>query len=245
MNLRRLLTGIVTAVAVSSPMAGAYASAPTLPPAVQEETETLAHSPVAAPGAEFINMTQSTACSVGWVARDTATNDRGFITAGHCGEAGDVVALRDGEGYREIGHVVWTAYNDSMAAMEDIDVAFVKVNSSSDLSPQVIGYSKAPSRLMDAPTYKRVLPDLCKVGQTTGTTCGDSQSSQPYTQRAVFFAKNYNGDSGSPVFAQTKSGEIIAVGVLAGNTGVNSEKSTAQIITPEFQNRYNFEILTQ
>lgn len=248
MNLKRIITSATAAAAiVLSASATAQATAPDLPPQTQAEVNNVLKYPaIAAPGAKIVNLEKEESCTVGWAARDITTNSQGFITAGHCGKAGDPIALPMSDGdYRVIGEVLWSAYNSTLGNMEDTDIAFVKVNSSSDVSAQMLSMPKTPSSLMSVGTFKTVRPDLCKIGQVTGTTCGNAGELQPYENRVLFYAPSYEGDSGSPVFARTRSGEVEIVGVLSGNTGLEEDHISVQPLTDDIQRRYEFELVTQ
>lgn len=221
------------------------ADAPELPLSVKAEADSLKYSQIAAPGVEFLNYNENITCSFSWAAKDLDTGKEGFLTAGHCGKAGDDVVIQTEPG-NEIpaGTIEWSTYTTNSNTMHSIDLAFVSINPDMPMSPQVSGTVKTPTRVMDDLEYQRVLPDLCKTGQMTGTTCGDSETEHSTLQRATFTAHSYPGDSGGPVFAQTKKGELVAVGVFVGVPTDLEGVASAQVLSEDVQDMYRFEVVT-
>ncbi len=105
-------------------------------------------------------------------------------------------------------------------------------------------FAKGPSEVMDAAEYGRVRPDLCKVGYATGTTCGNSTDGPALygAEHAYFKAPSFEGDSGSPVFAQTRTGEIVAVGVLSGEMVGGIEYRSAQTLSKDLLRNLGVEV---
>lgn len=242
------LASLITAAVVATPaVASAVATfAPDLPDAVQTQAERLAYSHKVAPGVRVVSIESDSSCTVGWIARDTATGDLGFITAGHCGNEGEKIYLEPtlGEAYG-IGTIKWSAYDSSALAGSDKDLMFVSVSDSSLLDTHVSELNSPATGLMDSSTYGRVRPDLCKVGFATGVTCGNSIKgpSSDLANRVYFHSESFEGDSGSPVFARTKDGQLEAVGILTGYAGSDEYRKSVQVITPQTQHELGFEVL--
>lgn len=241
---RTIITAVLTALTLA-PTTAMAADAPVLPIPVQAEVDNLKYSAVAAPGVEFLNYDESATCSFSWAAKDLSTGKTGFLTAGHCGKAGDQVFIQKAPGEATpVGAIEWSSFETNDRTMHSIDLAFVSIDRPTMMSAQVPGISKAPARVMNDIDYKRVMPDLCKVGQMTGTTCGDSDTEHATLQRATFTAPSYPGDSGGPVYAQTKSGELVAVGVYVGVPSGFEEVASAQVLSQDVLDIYQFEVLT-
>lgn len=241
-------TFITTALAVLAivPTTAMAADTPVLPIPVQAEVDNLKYSTVAAPGVEFLNYEEGTSCSFSWAAKDLTTGKTGFLTAGHCGKAGNQVFIKSAPGEETpIGTIEWSSFETNDRTMHSIDLAFVSIDRPTMMSTQVPGIAKAPSRVMNDIDYKRIMPDLCKVGQMTGTTCGDSDTEHATLQRATFTAPSYPGDSGGPVYAQTKKGELVAVGVYVGVPSGVEDVASAQVLSQDVLDIYQFEVLTQ
>lgn len=243
--LARLIALAACIACALAPLSATAADAPELPLQVQAEADDLKYSDIAAPGVEFLNYNENTACSFSWAAKDLETGKEGFLTAGHCGKEGDRVVIHSSPGVdTPIGTIEWSSYESNSKTMHSIDLAFVAIDRSTLMSSRVPGTSKVPSRVMDDIEYQRVLPDLCKVGKMTGTTCGDSETEHSTLQRATFTAPSYPGDSGGPVYAQTKSGELVAVGVFVGVPTGLDDIASAQVLSKDVQDLYQFEVLT-
>lgn len=246
--MKRTKIATVTAFIAATlfPIAATAADAPILPIQVQAEVDNLKYSTIAAPGVEFLNYEENITCSFSWAAKDLSTGKTGFLTAGHCGKSGDQVVIQSSPGVETpIGTIEWSSFETNNKTMHSIDLAFVSIDTPTLMSTQVPGIAKTPSRIMSDVDYKRIMPDLCKVGQMTGTTCGDSETEHSTMQRATFTAPSYPGDSGGPVYAQTKTGELVAVGVFVGVPSGVEDVASAQVLSQDVLDIYQFEVITQ
>lgn len=234
MRNKLLATLAATLIATAPATAHAVQLGDNLPPNTYSQAQKLAYTDLVAPGSRFLTENGVASCSVGWIATDAKTGKKGFITAGHCGKKGETAYSEPSPGNLvPIGTVEWNVYSESDEQGQDTDIMFVSVNDDVPVSPQVQGFSKAPSEVMDTVEYGRVRPDLCKVGYATGTTCGNSADgpSSYSAEHAYFKAPTFEGDSGSPVFAQTRTGKIVAVGVLTGYMSGGAEYRTVQTLS--------------
>lgn len=246
--MRKLLATLTAALIATAPAtAHAVQLGDNLPANTYSQAQKLTYTDLIAPGSRILLDNGDASCSVGWVATDTKTHKKGFITAGHCGKKGETVYSEPTPGgIVPIGTVEWNVYSESDEQGQDTDLMFVSVDDGVPLSPQVQGFAKGPSEVMDAAEYGRVRPDLCKVGYATGTTCGNSTDgpSSYGAEHAYFKAPSFEGDSGSPVFAQTRSGEIVAVGVLSGEMVGGIEYRSAQTLSKDLLRNLGVEVQT-
>ncbi|WP_157920673.1 hypothetical protein [Rhodococcus sp. H-CA8f] len=157
---------------------------------------------------------QNNTCTLGFVLTGTDNEDRGLI-AGHCGDLHDEVMTLDG---RTIGRIAAVEFPDTFNGPDTAVVSFlpgVTVDAAIEgVHPTVSALTKDE--------VKRNGPVLCKLGSTTGLSCGPlADISAPATMIA-FHAANEDGDSGSPVWAYGANGEILAVGTLSGGPHGNN-----------------------
>lgn len=176
-------------------------------------------------------------CSVGFpVTKGTV---KGFVTAGHCGNAGQTVNI----GSTSLGKFTASKFPGN-------DRAWVTVNASHTLAGNVSNYSGGTVAVKGS-TEAAVGAALCRSGRTTGYKCGTIRSknvSVNYPQGAVNGLTETNvctggGDSGGSWI--TSAGQ--AQGVTSG--GVLSTGSNDNCSIPATQRRTWFEplnpILTQ
>lgn len=140
----------------------------------------------------------SARCTVGFLVR-TSGGDNGFVTAGHCGGAGDSTR---GYNLRPLGTF-------RLSIFPGADWALVIVNDNWIPTPTATGSQEAP-----------VGASVCKTGSTTGVTCGTvtaknvtvnyAQGTVTGLTRTTICAEP--GDSGGPVFAGTQGQGIISGG---------------------------------
>lgn len=239
-----LLAAATIAAGLATPATAA--EAPTLPLPVQHEVNTLQHGDIAAPGVKYTNPDAQITCSLSWAAKDTTTGKTGFLTAGHCGKAGDRATLTNTDGTQiPLGEFLWSTNSTNNSTMHSIDLAFIAVDNPSSMTARLPSIAKTPTRAMSDADYRKIMPDLCKVGHMTGTTCGDSENDHATLQRATFTAANFPGDSGGPVYAQTTSGEIVAVGTFVGVPNGADTVASAQILEGDAKDIYHYEIITR
>lgn len=164
----------------------------------------------------------STICTAGFVAR----NARGapvMFTAGHC-DAGGKIELNSkaAKGMVPVGEFVATEYGGNRG--EQTDVAVMKLSGTVPLDPAVDGHvvtGAVPSVYIGMP--------LCKVGVTTGRSCGPVLSSTG--SKVKFAAAVAGGDSGGPVYALKENGSAIAVGITI-RTSDGDGMPVAELIGP-------------
>ena len=245
MKLRNTLLAAATIAATLTTPATAD-EAPALPVPVQNEVNALQHGNTAAPGVKYTNPNAQTNCSLSWAAKDTTTGKPGFLTAGHCGKTGDRAFLTDTNGAQiPLGEFLWSTNSTNDSTTHSIDLAFIAVDNPNAMTARLPGIAKTPTKTMKDTEYRKIMPDLCKVGHKTGTTCGDSENEYDTLQRATFTAASFPGDSGGPVYAQTASGEIVAVGTFVGVPSGVDTVASAQVIDGDAKDIYRYELLTR
>ncbi|SIH35394.1 endopeptidase [Mycobacteroides abscessus subsp. abscessus] len=208
----RTLTAIaiLTALIAAAPLAH---SSPALPP------EQDLH-----PGAALIIAgTENSLCTAGFVAR----NSKGapvMFTAGHCDTGGEVSlnSLKAG-GTVPVAEFVATEYGGSRG--EQPDVAVMKLSGSVALNPAIADQIPVTGYLSDV--YNGMM--LCKVGISTGRSCGRVTSST--ASKVKFDAEVAPGDSGGPVYAMKDDGTAAAVGITIRTAG-DDGKPVAELIGP-------------
>ena len=168
-------------------------------------------------GIPYVNSTAGTGCSTGFNMRNTATGAEYVLTAGHCGNTGDVVtgSAAVGGGGVNIGSFVSSWF-------PTWDDALVQVTNAAWLQgPWVWVY---PGYLtISGYTDAGVGTVICQTGQTTNLTCGAITAKNitvNYASGAVYGMTRNNvcvepGDSGGPYF-NLGVGTPAAEGVTSG-----------------------------
>lgn len=159
------------------------------------------------------------------------------LTAGHCGKVGDAVTNEGG--------VVIGSYVDSIETNFGEDIARIRLrgdglpaNSSSTYVPfngkwlPILG-------VMSPAELNETRPILCKVGITTGQTCGPMLG-EATEENFNFAAKSDHGDSGSAIFAFDGKG-IYAAGVLLG-TPVGSDQTVIGTPVVDFAKQWGVSV---
>lgn len=233
---RRSEKGLIVAATLGALLGLAQVQAlaqdgPDIPQATRAETELLKSGGRPAPGAQILNYEIMMTCTLSWAARDPVTGDVGYLTAGHCGNSGQAaeIVYPDGTSAR-IGEFAWSSFDFNNATSSSVDAAFLVLDDPSLLDPNVIGLGQAPTRALDDADLERLAPDLCKVGHMTGTTCGNIDLEHDTLQRVMFFAPSSPGDSGGPVYARTKAGELVAAGIFVGVPNGMEQLASAQVL---------------
>lgn len=220
-------TLIAGAIALLSPVT---AQAIQLPVPVQSEVQKLKTPTLIAPGTRIEIPDSNMACTVGWIAQDTENGDYGFITAGHCGQVGNSVRLPNGT---VVGTITKQSYSE---ALFEPDIAFVKVEDHSLLDFRIAGLDKVATEHINPELVYKAHLDLCKTGQTSGTTCGnfhDKVSDNRIQIRSV----SAPGDSGAPVYALKKDGTPLIVGILSGSPDADDSLINVQ---PFSENSFSY-----
>ncbi|WP_227870130.1 MULTISPECIES: S1 family peptidase [Streptomyces] len=172
-------------------------------------------------------------CSIGFSVRG------GFVTAGHCGNAGAAVRGWDNTHIGTVQGRVWPGS----------DMAWVNVGSGWWTEPVVLGWGAIPDRLVRGSSAVPVGSSICRSGSTTGWRCGTltavNQTVQ-YAGGAVANGMSFTnacsagGDSGGSVIAGDQ-----AQGVHSGGSGScgSSSMTVFNPINPILQ-RYNLTLHT-
>jgi streptogrisin C len=170
-------------------------------------------------------------CSIGFAVQG------GFVTAGHCGEAGDTTTNRRG--------VALGVFQGSSFPGDDL--AWVKVNSKWSPRPAVDDYAGGTVRVSgsrEAPVGSAV----CRSGSTSGWHCGTIQarnSSVRYPEGLVTGVTRTNvcaepGDSGGAWVSGNQ-----AQGVTSGGSGDCTDGGTTYFQpVNEILARYNLKLMT-
>lgn len=153
-------------------------------------------------------------CTVGpYVSFDGKDGNRryGAVTAGHCGANGDIVFRETRDGGRERISAIYGAVNDQTtndSALLPLDRAYV--NPGGPYTPTGVMLVQELASV----AYQGASMSLCAAGATTGTRCGPLVEVVGGRIHARF--PSDHGDSGGPVWANTRNGAEI-VGILRGN----------------------------
>ncbi len=156
------------------------------------------------PGIEIDGDTNS--CTAGFAAR----GPDGFylMTSGHCDrDAGAQWTYGDDE---PLGYMAASENDDS----QELDAAIIRLDP--DLGPPIgdIAGGYVVSGFLDGSQLPVGTP-ICKVGATTGETCGEVTSVDGLVAETSVFS--LHGDSGSPGFVKNPDGTVSAVGLLSGS----------------------------
>ncbi|ATI36370.1 hypothetical protein CPI83_29660 (plasmid) [Rhodococcus sp. H-CA8f] len=166
----------------------------------------------------------ATACTLGFVLTGTDNQDRGLI-AGHCGDLHDDVTTSDG---RTIGRIAAVEFPDTFNGPDTAVVSFlpgVTVDAAIEgVHPTVSALTKDD--------VNRNSPVLCKLGATTGLSCGPLATVATPGSMIAFHGKNLDGDSGGPVWTYGTNGEILAVGTVSGSPIGKSDIAYVEPIAP-------------
>lgn len=191
------------------------------------------------PGGKYTTSSGSS-CSFGWlVYSKTDTAKRKFmLTAGHCGKKGERVYIQGSNGKKaQVGQFVEStggilSNGDDYAL---IDVTNSPREAQLPLSnPDFDGWKTQQ-------WVKENNPKICRLGFRTGVSCGPYQEMKNHT---IFYRGiSDHGDSGGPVWAETRSGKRYAVGVTSYGYDSDATLAGAASITP-YMNKYSLGIYT-
>lgn len=156
------------------------------------------------PGMELDD--ENGSCTAGFAAQDDEGNFY-LLTSGHC-DSGDGAEWTDAQ-EDPLGEIAASEYDG-----EGRDAALIL------LDPEVGPPSGAVAGrypVRDVLRAEEVLVgmSLCKIGATTGETCGPVTAVDGNVVEAGVFS--LTGDSGSPGFVKNPDGTVSAVGLLAGS----------------------------
>lgn len=182
---------------------------------------------VLAPGAAIsIVGSETLLCTAGFVAH----NQRGapvMFTAGHCDNGGNVQmnSSRAG-GLVPVADFVVSEFGGDRG--EQADVAVMSLTGAAPLSSKIDGQLPVTASVMNVEPGMR----LCKVGITTGHSCGPVVSTTG--SKVKFAAKIAGGDSGGPVYVLREDGTAAAVGITIRNSSSDGYP-VAELIGPWLQ----------
>lgn len=189
------------------------------------------------------------ACSIGF-----PVSQGGYVTAGHCGDAGENVYFEPSQW--TLGPKIGSFAASSFPAPGQTgnDFAWVRVDSGHTLSPTVSGYGSGDVTVRGS-TEAAVGAAICRSGRTTGWRCGTIEAKNQtvnYSSGETILnltrttACSEGGDSGGSFI----TGPGQAQGVLSGGSGTckgkqpnNRTRSFYQPLLPILQN-YNLTLLT-
>lgn len=189
------------------------------------------------------------ACSIGF-----PVTQGGFVTAGHCGDAGENTYFEPSQW--TLGPKIGSFAASSFPAPGQTgnDYAWVRVDAGHTLSPIVYGYGKGDVTVRGS-TEAAVGAAICRSGRTSGWRCGTIEaknqtvnysSGETIVNLTRTTACSEGGDSGGSFI----TGPGQAQGVLSGGSGSckgkqpnNRTRSFYQPLLPILQ-RYNLNLLT-
>ncbi len=197
--IRNWAAGVAAAAVATAAMVLSPASAAAATPPVHAGTEIRVGNQI---------------CTLGYVLPGPDGKAEG-VTAGHCGVVGDSVTDKNGT---YLGYIA-DSLNDYNG-----DIARIRFNDLPGGSLTTwVPYQGKMLPVLGSMTFADVMqaqPVLCKVGRTTGESCGPLQGA-PGKAQVAFAAASDHGDSGGPVYALSSDG-VYAVGILFSGSG-NSE----------------------
>lgn len=171
------------------------------------------------PGIEIDGDTNT--CTAGFAAQ----GPDGFylMTSGHCDR--DPGAQWTYGSDTPLGFVTTSEQDDS----QELDAAIIRLDP--DLGPPVsaIAGGYVVSGFLDASQLAVGTP-ICKVGATTGETCGEVTSVDGLVAETSVFS--LHGDSGSPGFVKNPDGTVSAVGLLSGSPDDNDNITYFVLVAP-------------
>lgn len=165
------------------------------------------------PGMQIATTTDS--CSLG--PKATYQGKTGYLIAAHCGQPGQTIHA-DNPHYdtQEIGKI--TTHFDTR------DLAFAEIKQGYITSNQLPYGNTLPNNGLifeNLEELAETAPDLCKIGSTTGSTCGRITGYDISTHRAEAYIENNQGDSGGIVYALAR-GHYVPVGIVSALTIENN-----------------------
>ena len=269
------------AAAVAVCMPAALLSAP-IPRGAYLESEPSLEPPVNAmpyvsealsPGQEFYVRSASghmtSICTLAFLVQDTNTKQYGMLTAGHCGESSlaHVAGCNPVECDEQSTLVtqsrtsVRTFSNGNIITDIKVvgdaftrDIALIYINTDIEVSSRMDGRHPLGAVVTAAELERLVGERICKIGATTGVTCGVILS----VNGEFVTAKNHQstnsapvalrGDSGGPMFMFDEHGRVRPVAVVSHGDWVPAANTFdptivhGQLIAPVLD-RWNLELV--
>lgn len=171
-------------------------------------------------------------CTAGFVARNQRRAPVMF-TAGHCDNGGKIeMNSTSTGGLVDVGDFVVSQFDGDRG--EQTDLAVMSLKGAVPLSAKIAG--QIPVSTAISTVYLGM--QLCKVGVTTGVSCGPVVSVSG--SKVKFAASVAAGDSGGPVYAILPDGTAGAVGITIRNAD-NDGYPIAELIGP-WLNRWDLTI---
>lgn len=191
---------------------------------------------VAVPGGKF--QAQTGSCSFGWLVNSQSESaDRKYmVTAGHCGNEGERVYVRDNNGNdTEVGEIV-NSTNGRLGNGADyalIDVTNAAREAKLPLSDPDFDGWQSQSWVAENK------PRICRLGYRTGISCGNYM----YMKDNTIFYEGIqdHGDSGGPVWAETGDGKRYAIGVASYGYDDDATATGAAALEP-WMNQFDLQI---
>lgn len=177
-----------------------------------------AADPPPTPGIEIDG--ESSSCTAGFAAQGAD----GFylLTSGHC-DAHDGAEWTYGDD-APLGSITASEKDD-----DQLDAAIIRLDP--EVGPPVgaIDGRYAVNGALDGSQLQIGMP-ICKIGATTGETCGViTDVDGDVVETSVF---SLNGDSGSPGFVKNPDGTVSAVGLLSGSPDGDDNTTYFILVAP-------------
>ena len=208
-------------------------------------------------------------CTLAFLVRDTNTNQRGMLTAGHCGESSLAHLASCGTGECGTENILVTQSRTGIHTFSngniitDIkvvddtftrDIALIYINPDIEVSSSMDERHPLGGVVTAAELERLVGERICKIGATTGVTCGavlsvtdefvTVKSHQSTTSSPVAL----RGDSGGPMFMFDEHGRVRPVAVVSHGDWVPAANTFdptivhGQLIAPVLD-RWNLELV--
>jgi len=190
------------------------------------------------------------ACSIGF--NVTRNGTPGFVSAGHCGDAGEPVYYEPSQWTLGVNIGTFAASSFPNPGQTGNDWSWVQVSSGHTLTPTVYGWGQGDATVHGS-TSASVGAAVCRSGRTTGWECGTIEAKnqtvnysrgEPILNLTRTTACSEGGDSGGSFI----TGPGQAQGVLSGGSGTCRGKhkwsrSYFQPLQPILQ-AYNLSLVT-
>lgn len=159
---------------------------------------------------QHLNGENPSTCTLGFVFTGTDGEPRA-LTAGHCGSEGDLVQTAD---HRTIGRIAVSRFSGTFNSVDTALISFTPGSVAVDPHiPGVGGVSGVAGRS----EVERANPVACKLGPTSGLSCGPMTVVKTPVPMLAFRMASDHGDSGAPVWMYCADGRILAVGTVSAD----------------------------